>query len=359
MANFNWTFVDVDGVLAVTSISASSFISASTFHGDGSGLTGVGGAVITSYTNPSNNRVVTSVDSNTVNSEANLTFDGSKLSATGQISASLGVTGSSLHTANTVINSTHISSSLNISGAAFFGNGSGLTGVGGDVVSDTTPQLGGDLDVNGHDIVSVSNGNISILPNGAGKVILDGNGSAAGISISDGVIEMRSGTGSPAKIDLYCESSNAHKVILSAPPHSAFSGDVDFVLPPTEGTNGQVLITDGNGVTSWANSSGGSSTAITGAFTANYNVLSSYDVMTVNTSGSVVTASLLAASSYSAGQRLVFKDVAGSGSTNNVVIKPSGSQTIDSGTSLKIQVNYGAVTIVSDGASTFHIIGVN
>jgi len=110
---------------------------------------------------------------------------------------------------------------------------------------------------------------------------------------------------------------------------------------------------DGSGLT------GVGGNAITGAFTANYNVLSTYDVMTVNTSGSVVTASLLAANSYSAGQRLVFKDIGGSGSTNNVVIKPSGSQTIDSGTSLKIEVNYGAVSIVSDGASTFHIIGVN
>ena len=43
-----------------------------------------------------------------------------------------------------------------------------------DVVSDTTPQLGGNLDVNGNSIVSVSNGNISITPNGSGKVILDG-----------------------------------------------------------------------------------------------------------------------------------------------------------------------------------------
>lgn len=47
-------------------------------------------------------------------------------------------------------------------------------GGGGDVVSDTTPQLGGDLDVNGQSIVSVSNGNIPIAPNGTGAVVLDG-----------------------------------------------------------------------------------------------------------------------------------------------------------------------------------------
>jgi hypothetical protein len=43
-----------------------------------------------------------------------------------------------------------------------------------DVVQDTTPQLGGNLDVNGNSIVSASNGNIAITPNGTGSVVLDG-----------------------------------------------------------------------------------------------------------------------------------------------------------------------------------------
>jgi hypothetical protein len=43
-----------------------------------------------------------------------------------------------------------------------------------DVVSDTSPQLGGNLDVNGNSIVSASAGNISITPDTTGKIILDG-----------------------------------------------------------------------------------------------------------------------------------------------------------------------------------------
>ncbi len=39
-----------------------------------------------------------------------------------------------------------------------------------EVVEDTTPQLGGNLDVNGNEIVSVSNGDIVIAPDGTGKV---------------------------------------------------------------------------------------------------------------------------------------------------------------------------------------------
>jgi hypothetical protein len=43
-----------------------------------------------------------------------------------------------------------------------------------DLSADSTPQLGGDLDVVTHGIVSTSNRNIAITPNGSGKVIIDG-----------------------------------------------------------------------------------------------------------------------------------------------------------------------------------------
>jgi hypothetical protein len=41
-----------------------------------------------------------------------------------------------------------------------------------DLIGDTTPQLGGNLDVNGNDIVSTSNANIDIVPNGTGDITL-------------------------------------------------------------------------------------------------------------------------------------------------------------------------------------------
>ena len=103
------------------------------------------------------------------------------------------------------------------------------------VSADSTPQLGGDLDVNGNDIVSVSNGNINLLPNGSGKVIMDGNGSSGGVSITDGNIDIRTGTGAVSKIKFYCESSNAHAQTLQAQPHSA-SSSATLVLPVASGT---------------------------------------------------------------------------------------------------------------------------
>jgi len=85
------------------------------------------------------------------------------------------------------------------------------------------------------EVVSVSNGNISVLPNGSGKVLLDGNGSSGGISVSDGLIDIRTGTGNVSKVKFYCESSNAHAQTLQAQPHSAGSSAV-LTLPTATGT---------------------------------------------------------------------------------------------------------------------------
>ena len=94
---------------------------------------------------------------------------------------------------------------------------------------DSTPQLGGDLDVQTNSIVSTSNRNIAITPDGTGVVDLDGT------EVSDGLIELKTGTGSVAKVKFYCESGNAHAQTLQAAPHSAASSAV-LVLPTASGT---------------------------------------------------------------------------------------------------------------------------
>ena len=104
-----------------------------------------------------------------------------------------------------------------------------------DVAADSSPELGGNLDVVTFDIVSSSDRNIDILPNGNGKVIMDGNGSTGGVLISDGSVEIRSGTGSVSEIKFYCEVNNAHAQTLKAQPHSASSSAV-LTLPVATGT---------------------------------------------------------------------------------------------------------------------------
>ena len=70
-----------------------------------------------------------------------------------------------------------------------------------NVVEDTTPQLGGDLDMNGNDIVTTSNANIDLAPNGTGKVVVKGNTN-------------------PGTIVFNCES-NSHGQTVKSQPHSA------------------------------------------------------------------------------------------------------------------------------------------
>jgi len=54
-----------------------------------------------------------------------------------------------------------------------------------NVVEDTSPQLGGDLDVNSNDLVSTSNGNIDIVPNGTGVArAKDSGGTTAALKIA-------------------------------------------------------------------------------------------------------------------------------------------------------------------------------
>ena len=144
--------------------------------------------------------------------------------------------------------------------ASFIGTQPG-TSIVGELSSDTTPQLGGSLDVNGQDIVSVSNGNILLTPNGTGVVRIDGTN---GIDIESGSIGIKN-SGAVSNIKLYCESSNAHYVQLQSPAHSDYSGNVTLTLPTV---TGKIVGTDANNVTLLPGGTAGVSTAITSSSNA-------------------------------------------------------------------------------------------
>ena len=91
---------------------------------------------------------------------------------------------------------------------------------------------GDNLDLTGSGIVTSSNGNILLTPNGTGVVRIDGT---TGIDMESGSIGIKN-SGSVSNIKLYCESSNAHYVQLQSPAHSAYSGNVTLTLPATTGT---------------------------------------------------------------------------------------------------------------------------
>ncbi len=169
-----------------THVSASTPISASSFHGDGSRLQNVtGAAVITTYSNASDNRVITSVDSTSVQGEANLTFDGSALTVTGQLSASLGITGSDI----ALISNTP---SLFISNSA----GTGLGFVGFNTSDNLLLQN------------NVTNKHIVFKTNDAGTM-------KEGLRINGAVPEVVINEGSDSLVNFRVESdSNTHMVFV-------------------------------------------------------------------------------------------------------------------------------------------------
>ena len=152
-----------------------------------------------------------------------------------------------------------------------------------NVVEDTTPQLGGNLDVNGQDIVSVSNGNITLSPNGTGVVRIDGS---TGVDIQQGAISIKNG-GTQSYIDFYCEASNAHYARLQAPAHASFSGNITLTLPATTGTMALLPVvlgtdTNGNYVSTIAGTSNEIEVSGSGSETANVTIGLPDDVTITN-----------------------------------------------------------------------------
>jgi len=80
-------------------------------------------------------------------------------------------------------------------------SGLATSGALGNVVEDTSPQLGGNLDMNGADIVTTSNATLDLAPNGTGTVVVRGNTNSGAIVFN-------------------CES-NTHGQKVFGQPHSA------------------------------------------------------------------------------------------------------------------------------------------
>jgi hypothetical protein len=100
------------------------------------------------------------------------------------------------------------------------------------ISDDTSPQLGGSLDVNGQDIVSLSNGNITLTPDGTGVVRIDGSN---GIDMQSGEVSVKN-SGAVSNIKLYCEVGNAHYTQVQSAAHADYSGNVTLTLPTSSGT---------------------------------------------------------------------------------------------------------------------------
>ena len=127
---------------------------------------------------------------------------------------------------------------------------------------DSSPQLGGNLDVVTYDIVSTGNRDIDLDPGGSGVVVVKGNSTR--------------GSGS---IKLNCEA-NSHGVQIKSPPHSA-NASYTLTLPTAlPSTAGQALSSDTSGNLSF--------TTVDAAFMETPQTLNTSKVIAANTNAGMM-----------------------------------------------------------------------
>jgi len=229
---------------------------------------------------------------------------------------------------------------------------------GGDVVDDTSPQLGGDLDTNDFNIafddahgINDENGNEQIIFQTTSSAVnqIDITNAATGNAPSitatggDSNVTLKvgpKGTGflevlgatNPGTVQLNCES-NSHGIKLQSPPHSS-GQSYTLKFPTGNVTADRFLKVDsvsGSGATgvgqlSFAEVSGGTSwqAVKTSTFTA-----VAGEGYFVNTTSGVITMNLPAGN---LGDEIVFIDYAGTFDSNTFTISANGSEKINAST---------------------------
>jgi hypothetical protein len=205
-----------------------------------------------------------------------------------------------------------------------------------DLVQDTTPQLGGALDVNTFSITSTSNGNITLQPNGTGDVVLSADTVKIGDANTDAVLTT-DGTGDITISTNSGSNSGTVKIFdgvngnIEITPNGTGVVKLDGLSYPTaDGTANQVLKTDGSGVLSFTTlTSDGTADWDTSVKTTGFTATANKGYF-CNTTSAAFTVTLPA--TPSAGDEVIILDYAGTFDTNALTISPNGGK-IEGGTS--------------------------
>lgn len=324
------------------SLSASTHVSASTYYGDGSNLTGVTASAVQVADGPEYSlqwRYDTPV-SGDLSGSSDLTWDtGTKnLLVTGNVSASINISGSGLYATNAYVSSVPADRVLVSTTGGQLTSHSPLTFIS-DVLA--APDISASANISGSGLYA-TNAYVSSVP--ADRVL---------VSTTGGQITSHSP---------FTFSSD----VLSAPTITASVGIQTEALEVSSSDNGSISIGEGlsynyegtSRLDIFENEFKLKTTqfyqAISPVKTSNFDI-ENFQVFPVNTSGSVVTGTLPGLTSDDdIGVTFTVKDTEGSGATNNVVIAASGSQEIDTASQLKIEVNFGSVTVSAiSGASDY------
>ena len=187
--------------------------------------------------------------------------------------------------------------------------GSGIS----NVVEDTTPQLGGDLDINGNAIVSTSDGNIAITPNGTGEVDI-------------------------SKVDIDSGAIDGTAIGANSASTGAFT---------TLSSSGNTTIGDASGDTTTFNSASwtlANATTVSGTW-ANLGTVTTADINGGSIDGAVIGAASAAAGTFTnltaSGTTISITDSNGSGVIDGVNI---GANSAGTGAFTTLETS-GAVTV--------------
>ena len=122
-----------------------------------------------------------------------------------------------------------------------------------DVVQDGTPQLGGNLDVQTNSIISTSNRDINITPNGSGNVVLDGisypssDGSADQVLKTDGSGTISFGTVQASELTTQGNYFSNYNSVSSDVTSTTASTKNAFLFGPITVSGSSTWTVSGNG----------------------------------------------------------------------------------------------------------------
>jgi len=203
--------------------------------------------------------------------------------------------------------------------------GSGSSSDIANVVEDTSPQLGGNLDMNGADIVTTSNATLDLAPNGTGTVVVRGNTNSAAIVFN-------------------CES-NSHGQKVFGQPHSASVTNALMLPAGASSTLVSLVSTD-----TLTNKTLTAAKIVDGGFLADAN---GNELIVFQTTGSAVNQ--LEITNNASGSDPIL--AATGGDTNiGITLTPKGTGVI---TIAAGNLDYGGTAVTSTGAELNILDGVN
>lgn len=207
-------------------------------------------------------------------------------------------------------------------------------------------SYGIDMQHNGEDGYGI-NVNMINTNNGSAAIFANHQGQANTVVFQAAdenyyVLELQHGAGAGGLMTLKGATSGAVAIFV---PNSIT--DYSITLPDDQGSAGQVLVnTAGDGVLNWATPGGGPDVVIV---SSNISGVSGKTYLINTSAARTITLPAPALNAY-----IVFKDMSGTASTNNITIAQNAVENIEGqAASYVMSTDWGAITLISDGADWF------